>query len=68
MTLPELRIAIAQRLLPIEDILPKAYRLTLIARHTEMDDADIVVSSDEMEPAIKAIQRLKENGPITHDH
>ena len=46
MTLPELRIAIAQRLLPIEDILPKAYRLTLIARHTEMDDADIVVSSD----------------------
>lgn len=45
----------------IAKLLPPAYKLTLLARHTEMTDdknADIILTRDDLQKVIKAIGRL----------
>lgn len=52
--LRKLRQAIASKLLGIEDMLPKEYALTLIARHTTNEEAHIIVSVEDDENLRKA--------------
>lgn len=64
--LARLRNAIAALLVEVEDLLPDAYRLTLIARHVSNDNAHILLSvDDELEAAIAAIQRLRTEAAVT---
>jgi hypothetical protein len=48
---------------PIAQVLPKTYRLTLVARYTgtEFKDADIVVTDDDLKAASEAIIRRDES-------
>jgi hypothetical protein len=45
----------------IAKLLPPAYKLTLLARHTEMPDdknADIILTRDDPNAVVRAIKRL----------
>lgn len=53
-----LRLRIADKLCGIEDVLPSSYRLTLVARNTEMSNADIIVSNDDEAKALEAAAKL----------
>lgn len=53
-----LRLDIATRLVQIEDLLTPDYQLTLIARNTRMDNADMVLSTDDLEKVILALRKL----------
>ncbi len=57
----ELQLEIEKHLERIERLLPKAYKLTLVARHTSMPEgknADLVLTLDDPEKVIGAIRRL----------
>lgn len=59
MTLSELQPLIEPHLHAIEKLLPKEYRLTLLARHTDKSkfkDADILLTIDDLSQVITAIQ------------
>lgn len=61
-TLEQVQSFISGRLQQIEEILPDYYRLTLIARCTNSDfkDADIILTRDDLNKVVVAIQRLKD--------
>ncbi|OPY85361.1 MAG: hypothetical protein A4E65_00127 [Syntrophorhabdus sp. PtaU1.Bin153] len=57
----ELQLEIEKHLERIERMLPRAYKLTLVARHVEMPEdknADIVLTLDDPNKVIDAIRRL----------
>jgi hypothetical protein len=60
----QLGAAIERRLMLIEELLPLDYRLTLLARHTTIDDADILLTVDDIDLVIAALERLKRSGRV----
>ena len=48
----------------IEQLLPDAYKLTLLARNTEKPNADILMGTDEPEEVLAAIQRTWKTGNV----
>lgn len=54
MTLEECRLFIAGHLVEIADGMPSEYKLTLIARNTVHENADIVVTDDDLQLATAA--------------
>ena len=60
-----LQTSIEPHLERIEKILPKEYRLTLVARHTTMPEAEIVLTLDNLWDVIacleKVASRIEEN-------
>jgi hypothetical protein len=65
----QLGAVIERHLKQIEKLLPAAYRLTLVARHTEMPagkNADIIVSLDELPEVVVALERLIRGPVIDH--
>lgn len=52
-----LKQELASRLADIAEVLPNEYRLTLIARHTRLADAEIVVTDDNMKLASGALAK-----------
>ena len=50
---------IERHLLEIEKGLTDEYKLTLVARHTSRQDADIILSMDDLESVIAAIRNLQ---------
>ena len=53
---------IEQHLMKIETILGPDYKLTLIARNTTKEAADVILSIDDMELAVAALRRTQANG------
>ena len=51
---------IGNRMADIADVLPKHYRLTVVARYVgdEPLDADIILTDDELSPVIEAVRSL----------
>lgn len=58
MNLEILRLNIGVHLVAIEDLLPDTYELTLVARNTKMGDADLILSTDDLDKVILAIKNL----------
>ena len=58
MTLDECRRFVGGHMAEIADVLPREYKLTLIARHTTRQNADIVVTDDDLELATAAGKAL----------
>lgn len=60
-----IQLEIEQHLSRIEKLLPDAYKLTLVARYTKEDlaDADIVLTLDDLEKVMGAIDRLRKREP-----
>jgi len=57
--LRDLHRAVAARLDGIADLLPAAYRLTLVARHTERANADILLTDeDDIDKAVEAARAV----------
>lgn len=59
-TLRDLHAALDAYLRRIERLLPSSYRLTLVARHTTMERAGIVMTRDSPERAINTIRQVME--------
>lgn len=59
--LRQIQLDIEVHLARIERLLPAAYKLTLVARYTkdDLEDADIVMTLDDLEKAMEAIDRLR---------
>lgn len=53
-----LKLEIGAQLVQIEDLLTPDYELTLIARNTKMDNADLVLSTDDLERVALALRKL----------
>lgn len=49
---------IASNLAALASTLPPEYKLTLVARHVGMADADIIVSEDDLSAVLVSIERL----------
>lgn len=62
MTLAELHNFLGTHLAEIADVLPKTYKLTLVARYTgsELKDADVVIGDDDLTAARGAIEHLQQ--------
>lgn len=56
-----LHAQLSRRLEAMEPLLPKEYRLTLVARHTTRPNADILLSIDDLESVVAAIRGLANN-------
>jgi hypothetical protein len=61
----EILWTIDRKLRPMEKLLPN-HKLTLVARYqgTDLTDADIVLSNDDLDKVIAAIEQLKERDPL----
>lgn len=58
--LPRLKLEIERHLTRIADVLPDEYVLTLVARHTTMEDADIILTrDDDLKKAVAALDALR---------
>jgi hypothetical protein len=47
----------------IEKLLPEHYKLTLVARTEALEDGDIVITLDDLDKAMGAIDRLRKREP-----
>lgn len=63
-TLTQLHMDISWQLQRIANQLPKGYRLTLVARDPNNDNAGIVLSEDDFDKVIEEIKRIKVRPPI----
>lgn len=59
MLLELLRLEIASHLVKIEDLINNSdYQLTLVARNTKLKNADLLLTTDDLEKVILAIKGL----------
>lgn len=48
--------------------LPKEYKLTLVARHTTIPGAGIMLTDDDLDLAVTEIVKLKDRPEINHNN
>ena len=59
----KLYFALQLKLEEIEKLLP-TYKITLVARHPSKDNADVIMSMDNLDLVQAAIERLKSREPV----
>lgn len=65
--LADLRRRLSRKLERVAEELPKAYRLTLVARHSTRNGAGVLLTDDDLDLAVAEIQKLKERPEVKEE-